>query len=78
MTRIVRELEAGGLVRRRTDAKDRRVTRIHATPAGVRLLESGRSRRVTLLAEWIESLGKTEVRRLAGALGVLERLGAAR
>ncbi len=76
MTRIIAELEVEGLVQRRGDPNDRRVSRIHATPAGVRLLEAGRSRRVALLVEWLGALNAVDRRRLDDALPVMERLGA--
>src|SRR5947207_14405058 len=50
MTRIVQALEQEGLVRRESDPADRRVTRLHATPSGERVMWRGRERRVSNLA----------------------------
>jgi DNA-binding MarR family transcriptional regulator len=60
MTRIVTGLENDGLVRREGDKRDRRLTRIHATPKGQKVLMAGRARRVELLAGAVERLGATE------------------
>src|SRR5579871_614868 len=49
MTRMIDALERRGYVRRDADAEDRRRLRLSATPAGVRLLERGRDRRVAVL-----------------------------
>src|ERR671925_2097042 len=45
MTRIVQALEAEGLVRREADPQDGRVTRLHPTAKGERVLWRGRERR---------------------------------
>jgi DNA-binding MarR family transcriptional regulator len=74
MTRIVRALEAKGLVVRGTDAKDRRLVRLRATALGVRTMQQGRARRVALLAGWLESLSAAELSTLEEAVECLERL----
>jgi DNA-binding MarR family transcriptional regulator len=74
MTRIVRALEAKGLVVRASDAKDRRLVRLRATPLGVRTMQQGRARRIALLAGWLESLSPSELATLDDAVGRLERL----
>jgi DNA-binding MarR family transcriptional regulator len=56
MTRLVQGLEAEGLVKRRSDAADARVSRIEATPRGRKILLDGRARRVEMLAELLEDL----------------------
>jgi DNA-binding MarR family transcriptional regulator len=43
MTRIVRALEAAGLVGREADPRDDRVTRLHATAKGERALRRARA-----------------------------------
>jgi len=58
MTRIVTGLEEDGLVDRRDDPEDGRLTRIHATRRGRKVLAIGRAQRV---------------RKLAGAVGALDR-----
>lgn len=73
MTRVVQELEAEGLVRRRTDERDRRAVRLEATARANRILKEGRARRAALLAEWLEQLDEREVAKIAEALPVLEK-----
>ena len=74
MTRIVRNLERDGLLRRQVDAADRRVVRVSATDAGRRLLEEGRARRVAELAGRIKQLTDAERIALEDGLGVLDQL----
>jgi DNA-binding MarR family transcriptional regulator len=75
MTRLVQGLEAEGLVKRRADASDARVSRIEATTRGRKILLDGRARRVAMLAEILEALeppARDELRRALVALdGVL-------
>ena len=61
MTRIVTGLEKDGLVRRMGDPRDKRLTKIHATPKGKKVLAAGRARRVELLASAVERLGAREL-----------------
>src|ERR671934_2377506 len=51
MSRIARALEEEGYVRRESDPNDGRVSRLHATAKGERVMWSGRQRRVENLAE---------------------------
>jgi DNA-binding MarR family transcriptional regulator len=74
MTRIVTGLEKDGLVRRRGDERDRRLTRIHATPKGKKVLVAGRARRVELLAGAVERLGAKELAELERAAQLLGEL----
>jgi DNA-binding MarR family transcriptional regulator len=74
ITRLVRELEADGLLRRETDPDDRRVQRVSATVAGRALLLAGRRRRVHQLARTLASLKPAERALLARAAPLLERL----
>ncbi len=74
ISRLVKELEAEGLVERLADPTDGRVHRVRATPAGRELLERGRDRRVTLLASELAQLTPVEARTLAEALAILERV----
>lgn len=74
MSRLVRQLEARGLVERATDAGDRRVVWIGATERGERLLNEGRARRVESLAEQLRALPAGELEALEEAVGVLERV----
>src|SRR3712207_2083460 len=56
ITRIVDGLEAAGLAERRRGTDDRRVVTVSVTPAGRRLMERGRARRVEVLAARLRSL----------------------
>ena len=74
MTRIVTGLEKDGLVERRDDAKDRRLTQIHATARGRKVLAAGRARRVETLAAAVEALGNKNRQQLASGVRVLQAL----
>ncbi|HEX8697028.1 MAG TPA: MarR family transcriptional regulator [Longimicrobium sp.] len=74
MTRIVRNLEADGLVERETDPADRRVFRVRATEKGREILIAGRRRRVASLAERLEGLGDEEMETLERAAELIERV----
>jgi DNA-binding MarR family transcriptional regulator len=74
MTRIVTGLEKDGLVRRRGDEHDKRLTRIYATPKGKNVLLAGRARRVELLASAVERLGAKELAELERAAQLLGQL----
>lgn len=72
MSRLVSSLEAEGLVVREGEPGDRRVVRVRATPAGVRVLQEGRGRRVTSLARRLGKLDPQELEVLEQAVGILE------
>src|SRR2546423_3412504 len=72
MTRIVQALEQQGLVRRERDTPDRRVQRLHATSKGRRVMQRGRERRITNLAELLERLSRDEVARIHEAAELVE------
>ncbi len=74
MTRIVTGLEKDGLVDRRDDANDGRLTQIHATAKGRRVLAAGRARRVATLAAAVQALDKRRRRELRSGVRVLETL----
>jgi DNA-binding MarR family transcriptional regulator len=74
MTRIVTGLETDGLVERKGDLRDRRLTLIHATPKGRRILAAGRARRVEKLASAVRRLDKRELAELKRGAGVLQRV----
>jgi DNA-binding MarR family transcriptional regulator len=77
MTRIVTGLEDDGLVARRADASDGRLTQIHATAKGRRILIAGRARRVEALARAVQSLDRQSRAELASGVRVLDRLNSA-
>lgn len=64
MTRIVTGLEKDGLVKRRGDPRDRRLTHIEATPKGRKILAAGRARRVEKLASAVGRLKRKELAEL--------------
>jgi DNA-binding MarR family transcriptional regulator len=74
MTRIVTGLENDGLVRREGDKRDKRLTRIYATPKGQKVLMAGRARRVELLASAVESLSAKELADLRRGAQLLREL----
>jgi DNA-binding MarR family transcriptional regulator len=74
MTRLVRALEARGLVTREPDERDGRVVRLRATVKGRTLMAEGRARRVRALAEGVRTLDAPDVTALGGAVDTLERI----
>ena len=74
ISRLVKELEAEGLVERLPDPGDRRVQRLRATDEGRRLLHEGRARRVEALARDLEDLAPGDLATLEAAADLLERL----
>ncbi len=74
ITRVVEGLERAGLVARRADAEDRRVTRVRATARGRALLERARARRVAALAAELGALTAADRATLARAIGIIERI----
>ena len=74
ITRLVRELEREGLVRRVRDLADRRVLLVRATAKGGRLLEEGRRRRVIRLAAAVEALPAADRRVLARAAQLIDTM----
>jgi DNA-binding MarR family transcriptional regulator len=74
MTRLVAALEQEGLVKREVDNNDRRVTRIHATKKGEKVMMQGRERRVSNLAARLAKLSAADRRELEHAAKVIARL----
>jgi DNA-binding MarR family transcriptional regulator len=74
MTRIVTGLESDGLVARKGDLRDRRLTLIQATPKGQKVLAAGRTRRVQKLASAVAVLDKRELGELKKGAQVLQRV----
>jgi DNA-binding MarR family transcriptional regulator len=72
MTRIVTGLEKEGMVTRKSDLSDRRLTLIEATPKGRRILAAGRARRVEKLATAIAALTTRERAELTRGADVLQ------
>jgi DNA-binding MarR family transcriptional regulator len=61
MTRIVTGLERDGLVMRKGDTRDKRLTQIHATAKGRKVLGAGRARRVEKLAAAVDLLDRRQL-----------------
>ena len=74
MTRLVRALEAEGLVRREKDPGDGRVVQLRATSKGQELLGEGRARRVRRLASVLDDLSPVERDAMTAALEILARV----
>jgi DNA-binding MarR family transcriptional regulator len=74
MSRLVAEMEAEKLVRRRTSGVDARRIELVATPKARRILKHGQHRRVAYLAERIGLLATAEVQLLEDAAQLMERL----
>jgi DNA-binding MarR family transcriptional regulator len=74
ISRMVKGLEAEGLVERLSDPCDGRVQRARATERGRRLLQEGRSRRVAALSRDLAALPPAELETLARAAVLLESL----
>ena len=74
ISRLVRELERDGLVRRESDPGDARIQRVHATRAGEALLKAGRARRVVRLAAALAELPAADRKLLERAAPLLEAL----
>ena len=74
MTKIVTGLEKDGLVQRRPDPHDKRLTRIVATAKGQRILIAGRARRVKSLTNAVDRLNESELARLDRGIQVFRKL----
>jgi len=75
LTRIVDDLEAGGLVRRERTERDRRVVEITLTPEGRRYLQAGKHLVVELLNSLAEPFSRQELETLIVLLRrMMERL----
>jgi DNA-binding MarR family transcriptional regulator len=74
MSRLVREMEAAGLVSRERDGLDGRVVWVEWTAKGERVLQQGRGLRIAALAERLQALSAAERQSLLSAVAVLDRL----
>jgi DNA-binding MarR family transcriptional regulator len=77
MTKIIAGLQGRGLVRRRADSSDARAVKLEATAKGAKLLQSGRARRVHLLATALRGVTPDDLDVLARAAAVIEQVSAA-
>lgn len=76
MSKLVADLEAGGLVAKRADRADKRGVRIEVTPKGRVLMEEGRRRRLALLTGRLAKLTAADRAKLDEAAALMARLGA--
>lgn len=74
VSRMVKDLEHEGLVRRMKAQDDARVQRVAATAKGKKLLQEGRDRRIRRLVADLEDLDSAEWQMLGDAVTILERL----
>lgn len=74
MTTLVRVMEESGLVERRGDASDKRVTVVFLTEAGASYVRARRQAGVDAFAGLIDRLADDEVEALTAALPALMRL----
>lgn len=74
MTKIVTGLEKDGLVERKPDSHDGRLTRIVATARGQRILIEGRARRVKSLTQAVDGLSESELAQLDRGIKVFQKL----
>lgn len=74
ISRLVDALAAAGLAARETDAKDRRVVHVGATPAGISLMQRGRRQRVQRLVRLLEDLDPAELETVGTAAERLAQL----
>jgi DNA-binding MarR family transcriptional regulator len=72
MTRIVSALEEAGLVRKETSPDDRRSVRVSATPAGRRLMQAARQRRIGALSGRLAGLSQRDLATLERAAALME------
>jgi DNA-binding MarR family transcriptional regulator len=74
ITRIVRNLEADGLVEREPDPADRRIVRVRPTEKGRRILDEGRRRRIADLAARLSTVEPEDLETLERAAALIERV----
>ena len=77
ISRLIKDLESEGLVRRLKAGDDARVQRVEATAKGKKILMEGRRRRVSRLAADLAALSTAERARLGEAAELMERLSGA-
>lgn len=77
MTRLVTAMERDGLITRVRDCEDGRVVWIRATGKGTRILHHARRRRVARLATDLSALSELDLKVVARAAEIVERLGTA-
>jgi DNA-binding MarR family transcriptional regulator len=74
ISRLARDMEVAGLVRRTGDPADARVVRLEMTPRGRRLLAKGRDMRIAEIERRIKGLTPSERDALSDAVAVMEKM----
>jgi DNA-binding MarR family transcriptional regulator len=74
MTRLLQDMETDGLLRRRRDARDRRVVRVAVTSRGRRALAAGRAARLDLIRDVLAQLPAGERAALSSSVDSLLRV----
>ncbi|WP_350275409.1 MarR family transcriptional regulator [Kribbella sp. HUAS MG21] len=74
MTALVRVMESSGLVERRGDASDKRITLVHVTEAGASYVRARRQAGVQAFERLIDELTDNEIEALLAALPALQHL----
>ena len=74
MSRVVSALATAGLVRKQPSGRDRRSVLVSATPAGRRLMQAARRRRIEALADRLEALPQRDLVTLGRAAELMERV----
>jgi DNA-binding MarR family transcriptional regulator len=74
VTRLARELERLGLVRRESDKGDARVARLRSSTKGSAILRRGRELRIGELERRLRKLSSVELRTLDDAAVIIDRI----
>jgi DNA-binding MarR family transcriptional regulator len=74
MTRLVRDMERAGLVKRRGDKGDGRATLVEITSKGKAAAYRARDEKVALIAKHVQGLDRETARAVSIALDVFERI----
>ena len=77
MSRLLKDMEFAGLVKRTRSRMDARIQILSVTARGRRILEAGRARRVASLLAAVDELRPAERKALSRLLPVIEKLAAA-
>src|SRR5690348_13581746 len=72
VTRLARELERLGLVRRESDTGDARVVRLRSSAKGSAVLRRGRELRIGELTRRLRTLSRSDLRTLDAAAAIIE------
>jgi DNA-binding MarR family transcriptional regulator len=74
LSRVVRALDSGGLIRRLPDPSDLRAARVEITPAGAEVHERIRDHRTQVLSECLEQLPAETAQALLSSVPDMEAL----